>query len=171
MRNFLQAESEKAGWRFWLLWVVGTNLAFFPGLAIGQVLAQPVQEPLASGVVGLSFAAPVGLVQWLVLRRHFANCGSWGLATGAGWGLGGFVGAAALLQLAPRVVTGDLAWVLAIGFFGGAVVGLGQIPFILRAYPRIAPWWVLVSAVAWGSFFPGAITGLLLVYAPTMRAD
>jgi len=170
VRRFLQTESERAGWRFWVVWVVATNLAFFPGLAVGRVLAQPLSEPLASGVVGLSFAVPVGLLQWLVLRRHFASSGAWGLATCAGWALGGFLGAAALLRLAPGVAPGGLAWVLAVGCFGGAVVGLGQLPFIRRTHPRIAPWWVLVSAVAWGILFPGAVTGLLLASAPSMRA-
>jgi hypothetical protein len=165
VRRFLAAESEQAGWRFWLLWVLATNLAFFPGLALGQGLARQVAEPLASGLVGLSFGAPVGLVQAWVLRRHFARSGSWAWASGAGWALGGLVGAVALLQLAPGIAPGSPGWIVSIGGFGGAAVGLGQLPFVRRADPRIAPWWVLVSAVAWGVFLPGVVTGAFLARA------
>lgn len=120
MRRFLAAESEQAGWRFWLLWV---------------------------------------------LRCHFARSGSWAWASGAGWALAGFVGAAALLQLAPGIEPGSPGWIVSIGCFGGTAVGLGQLPFMRRAYPRIAPCWVLVSAVAWGVFLPGVVTGAFLARA------
>lgn len=170
MRRFLKAESEQAGWRFWVLWVLATNLAFFPGLAAGQLLTQHTPEPFASGLVGLSFAAPVGVAQWWVLERHIENAGSWALASAAGWGLAGFIGAAALLAIAPGITPGGLVWVLAIGTLGGAMVGLGQLPLMRRAYPAIAPWWILVSAVAWGIFFPGALTGLFLIRSPALRS-
>jgi RsiW-degrading membrane proteinase PrsW (M82 family) len=138
VRRFFAAESEQAGWRFWLLWVLATNLAFFPGL-----------------------------VQAWVLRRHFARSGSWAWASGAGWALGGLVGAVALLQLAPGIAPGSPGWIVSIGGFGGAAVGLGQLPFVRRADPRIAPWWVLVSAVAWGVFLPGVVTGAFLARPPS----
>lgn len=172
--DHVHSEAGRSAWRFWVLWVVATNCGFFPGLAVGQALAQSLSEPFASGVVGFSFAVPVGLLQWLVLRRRFAGyagCAGWGPATSVGWALGGFAGAAALLRLAPAVAPGGLVWALMLGFLGGAAVGIGQLPFIRRAHPRMAPWWVLVSAVAWSVFFPGAVTGFVLARVPGTRSD
>ena len=158
------------GWRFWVLWVLATNLGFFPGRVLGQALAATLSEPLASSVVAVSFAMPVGFLQWLVLRRHLPRSGSWILTTSVGWGIGAFVGAAVLLSATPTAAPGGLFWIFALAFISGAAVGIAQVPLVLRHLPELAPWWVIISAVAWAVFFPGAITGLFFARAPGMGA-
>jgi hypothetical protein len=102
IREFLRLERERAGWRFWLLWVAATNLGFFPGLALGQRLAAGMGEPLASGIVGGSFATLVGTAQWGVLRRHLPHCGYWMPSTTAGFATGATITGLPRRRLRPR---------------------------------------------------------------------
>ena len=170
LNRFLRKEALMGGWRFWLLWVLATNLGFFSGRWLGQALATTFSEPFASGVFAVSFALPVGLLQWLVLRRHLPRSGSWVLTTSVGWGVGALVGAAVMLSAAPTAAPGGLFWIFALAFISGAAVGIAQMPLILRHLPELAPWWVIISVVAWDVFFPGAITGFFLARSPGMRA-
>lgn len=160
--EFLEHERQLAGWRFWLLWVLATNAGFFPGLALGNLLATSAAEPLASGIVGGSFGAAVGIAQWLVLRRHLAPSQHWMSGTALGWSLGAALGALLLSRFAPGVPPGGLIWTLSIGFFAGALVGVPQQRLLRRFSPALSAWWVPISSLAWGVFFPGAISGLVL---------
>jgi len=162
LASFLELEKEHAGWRFWILWVVATNAGFFPGLALGNRLSASVAEPYASSIVGACFGALVGVAQWLVLRRHISPSHHWVSATAIGWCLGGGLGALLLGRFVPSVSEGGLAWTLFIGFFAGAVVGIAQRRVLLRFGPALSHWWVPISALAWGVFFPGAVSGVFL---------
>jgi hypothetical protein len=162
LNGFLELERERVGWRFWVLWVLATNAGFFPGLALGNLLSDSADEPLASAIVGGSFGTLAGVAQWSVLRRHIAPCHHWITATAAGWLLGGGLGAFLLIHFAPRVSPDSPAWVLSIGFLAGAVVGIPQYGVLRRFGAGLSAWWVPISSVAWGVFFPGAISGLFL---------
>ncbi len=159
---FLELERERAGWRFWVLWIFATNAGFFPGLVLGNRLSASVAEPIASAIVGGSFGALVGVAQWLVLRRHLAPSQHWATATAVGWAIGGGLGALMLGRFCPSVSSGGLAWVVCVGFFAGAVVGVPQHRVLRRFGPALSQWWVPISSLAWGVFFPGAISGLFL---------
>ncbi len=160
--SFLEFERERAGWRFWVLWVVATNVGFFPGLALGGRLSAPMAEPYASAIVGASFGTLVGVTQWLVLRRHAAPCHHWATATAVGWCVGGGLGALFLGQFVPGLAPGDLAWTLFVGFFAGGVVGIPQRWVLLRLRPVLSHWWVPISSLAWGVLFPGVVSGFFL---------
>ena len=60
--SFLRLERELAGWRFWLLWVLATNVGFFPGLALGSRISTWTVEPFSAAIVGASFGGLVGVV-------------------------------------------------------------------------------------------------------------
>ncbi len=162
LREFLRHEREAVGWRFWALWVLATNAGFFPGLVLGNELSASVPEPFAAAIVGGSFGALVGVAQWLVLRRHIAPSLRWATATGFGWCVGAGLGALVLTRLAPSVSPGDLTWTLSIGFFAGAVDGVPQRRILRRFGRELGEWWVPISSLAWGVFFPGAVSGLFL---------
>ena len=160
--EFLALEKERVGWRFWVCWVLATNLGFFPGLAIGNWLSASAPEPYASAIVGGSFGALVGVAQWRVLRRHIEPCHQWAAGTAIGWSLGAALGAILMGWFAPDAPPGGVIWVVFIGFFAGAVVGIPQ-RLVLQAFgPELPRAWVPISSLAWGVFFPGAISGLVL---------
>jgi hypothetical protein len=161
---FLGLERERAGWRFWLLWVIATNVGFFPGLALGTQLSAAANEPLASAIVGASFGALAGVAQWLVLRRHLVPSHHWTTATAFGWCVGAGLGALLLTRFAPDVVPGGVRWTLFVGFFAGAVIGVPQRRILRRFSPSLSAWWVPISSLAWGLFFPGVISGLFLAH-------
>ncbi len=162
LASFLELERERAGWRFWTLWVLATNVGFFPGLALGSRLSASVSEPYASAIVGASFGALVGVAQWFVLRRHAAPSHHWASATAIGWCIGGGIGALLLGEFVPAVSQGGLTWTLFVGFFAGGVVGIPQRQVLLRFSPVLSHWWVPISSLAWGVFFPGAVSGFFL---------
>ena len=40
----LSIAHPRRGWAFWWRWVLATNLGWFPGIALGTWLAQPIAE-------------------------------------------------------------------------------------------------------------------------------
>ena len=69
-----------------------------------------------------------------------------------------------LLDL-PDWLPFDLRWygiTYIIGFFAGAVVGIPQSWLLRRFGSSLSQWWVPISSLAWGIFFPGAVSGLFL---------
>ena len=162
LASFLELERERAGWRFWTLWVLATNAGFFPGLVLGNRLSAAVAEPYASAIVGASFGTLVGVAQWMVLRRHASPSHHWATATAIGWCIGGGLGTLFLGRFVPGVSPGGLIWTLFIGFFAGGVVGILQRQVLLRLRPVLSHWWVPISSLAWGVFFPGAVSGFFL---------
>jgi catechol 2,3-dioxygenase-like lactoylglutathione lyase family enzyme len=167
--EFLELERQRVGWRFWVLWVLATNAGFFPGLALGNRLSASAAEPYASAIVGGSFGALVGVAQWLVLRRHIAPSHHWVTGTAIGWCVGAGVGSLILTQLDPSLSPGGVIWTICLGFFAGAVVGIPQHRVLHRFGPALSRCWVPISSLAWGVFFPGAISGVFL--ARRMSSD
>ncbi len=148
LSQFFELERKRVGWRFWVLWVLATNAGFFPGLVLGNRLSASAAEPFASAIVGGSFGALVGVAQWLVLRRHLAPSHHWATATTIGWCVGGGLGALILAWIDPGVFPGGLTWVLSIGFFAGAIVGIPQRRVLRRFGPALSEWWVPISSLA-----------------------
>ena len=70
------ASPASPGWALWLEWVVASSV----GWALGRVVV--------GGVLGVGDVLGVGVLQWLVLRRHVARAGWWVVASTVGWAVG-----------------------------------------------------------------------------------
>lgn len=172
-RNFWRLEYESAGWRFWIAWVILTNIGFFGGLAIGRFFAglfttdAPTSMDLISEavIIGAAFATLTGLLQGILLQRHDVPREPWTLATGFGWIAGTLIAGLILFQLNPQTDTTDwFTWIIPVGFIAGAIVGIPQWLVLRSHLDTIGWWWIIVSAFAWGIFLPGLISGAVLAY-------
>ena len=153
-----QWNREAFGGSFWLWWALLTTLGFLlsfvlsfaagAGLAGLCILRGTLGIGVASffglAVGGLLVGAVMGVVQWLILRRHFAGAGKWIWSSAVGSGLA--------FALAVAIAgAGGQSWFLGGligGLAGGAVAGLIQQSF-LREYVAGTGLWVGASAVAW----------------------
>ena len=70
LQHFLAMELAHVGWRFWLLFVIATNLGFFAGLGVEYLIFGAVNV-----YVGMILS---GVGQSWVLSRHFPERGEWG---------------------------------------------------------------------------------------------
>jgi hypothetical protein len=122
-----------------LWWVLATTVGWVVGFAICEAQKEFFESLSADGaVIGTS----VGILQWLVMRRHVSRAGWWILVSIVGFGIGKLIGDAI-----AQAVSGPVG----IGLSGGAIgasLGLAQW-LILRRHVVEAGWWVLASALAW----------------------
>lgn len=171
VQTFFKLEKQQAGWRFWLFWVVMTNIGFFPSVWLGGFVAglvEPGLGQLADKLIQNTLSALIiggltGLAQGLVLRRHGIHGGQWPLATAVGWAVGVFVAGYLIFGLDPSVQANDFwHWIVPAGFIAGAVVGIPQWWVLRRRLLTVCWWWLVVSAVGWGIQFPGAVPGIVL---------
>ncbi len=166
MRAFLDKERTDAGWRFWLLFVIATNLGWVPGILLGMLLSDslwpdgtgPAHAALTAIPAGLAFA----LMQAWVLSRHGVSFARWFVSTALGWVSG--------ILLADWLVGG---WIPAgegfgrialIGAVAGMWMGLPQAWVLSHVFNRILWWWSPLSFAAWGVQFPGAIPGAVIMF-------
>jgi hypothetical protein len=152
--QFLQNERVEAGWRFWLLFVMMTNVGFFLGLWLETVLFGEVNV-----YIGTAFS---GIGQSWVLSRHFPERGQWALASAIGWFIGGMLSQHVLDLLIPdRSFTLNL---FAFPIIAGGVMGF-PLWLVLRRYlPRVGWWWIVVSAIGPSIQFPGMVMGGVIVW-------
>lgn len=91
-------------WRFWLWWVLASNLGLLLGSLLGVlpfVLLQLSQGTAAfQAVTGMFIGGGIALGQWLVLRRQLALSAGWILAGLVGLGIANTIGAAFCICLA-----------------------------------------------------------------------
>ncbi len=140
-------------WAVWVQWVLATTAGWVLGLVLG-------------GELGVG--AFIGLTQWLVLRRYFANTGWWVLASGVGW-LAGWAIVAPGLILPPD--GGLLASIIAGAIFG-ITMGVAQW-MVLRRWVKLAGMWILISIPGWtigligllGTILAGAVAGAVTGFA------
>lgn len=149
------------------LWVAATvggcaiagAVAHFPGsFPVGSGTQTEVSPSAATFglVMGTIFALPLGVAQWLVLRRSLGVGKRWIVATALGIGLMHALGDGlpASDNWGPARFVGG--W-LAVGAVGGATVGTLQ---AFAAAGRVVAWtWIVGSAIAWSC---GITAGLLL---------
>ena len=171
MKSFFELEKKQAGWRFWLLWVIMTNIGFFLGLWLGNIfvgLVESSTSQLADKLIQNTLGALIigcltGLSQGLVLRRHGFSGVWWTVATSLGWAVGIFIAGFLIFTLDSRIQTNDFfRWIVPAAFIAGAVVGIPQWVVLRRSLPSVEWWWLLVSAFGWGIQFPGMVPGLVL---------
>ena len=160
LHAFLAHEKQKKGWRFWLLWVVATNIGF--GIGVGL-------EWLILGRITNLVAVPLGGVgQVLVLNRHVPRHvlqhvpvgWMWAIASAVGWWLGMLPAGWLLTSFAP----GLSFWPYAVAYAGiaGSIVGVTTRWVLRRAGLDAHWWWILVSAGGWAAQAPGMVTGIFL---------
>jgi len=148
------APQRRLGWRFWFLWLMGGAVGFELGMQWGSfgepggiTTFESSPTVIWAGFLGVAVAGIlVGVLQWLVLRRHVARAGRWLLAS---------FGAAAVVGVVIFGVSGvdaDLAWLLGLGLFGPTVGVLQWL--VLRRQVARAGWLVLASTVGWVGGMP-----------------
>jgi hypothetical protein len=171
LQTFFELEKQRAGWRFWLFWVIMTNIGFFLGLWVGGIFASLVEPSIGllgdklvqNTLSGLVIGGLTGLAQGLVLSRHGIKLHWWVLATSLGWALGIFIAGYIIFSLDSSIQTNDFwRWIVPAAFIAGAIVGIPQWWVLRRHLPVIRWWWTLVSALGWGIQFPGMVPGLVL---------
>ena len=145
------------------------TLATITGLAVGHVLADLAWFGLSGRWLfplvpygGATLGIPVGVLQWLILRRRVPRSGSWMIGTAAGWAGAWTFGSSVALVIATG--GGDLTFLLAMAC-GTPIVGLAQRHY-LRQWSTRADAWLIVSVAGWTSwlvvevFAPGALRSM-----------
>lgn len=156
--------AQTFGWRFWLLWVIATNIGFFSGLYLGNLFVQDTSRPLASSVFSGCFALLASFAQWLVLRRYIKRTLHWITSSVLGWVGGTFVLANCFVVLSFPISGSNPIWLISVALFAGAIIGLLQFRLLRKQINGLRWWWVPLSSFAWAIFFPGAVTGIALIY-------
>ena len=136
---------------------MGRGLADKVTAEVGPVFDGAIVATVTAGVASTFF----GVMQSLVLRRHVPRTGGWVAATFLGWSVGIFVASVLAGTFIPEVQGFRLFVFMA--FVAGAVVGWPQW-MVIRSHFRRAGWWIPISAVGWAIQFPGALTGLGLMW-------
>ena len=151
----------QVGRAFWLKWVLANAMALaisvapayiYPAVnaASGTALDRTAVATAVSVLSLLSeilIAILVGMLQWLVLRRHIRRANQWWLATSVGWIVGGYLApyaTFATLGASPPI----LSFNAVTATVTAAVVGAFQW-LVLRGQVRRAGWWVLASITGW----------------------
>ena len=113
------AERAPVGWGFWLWWVLAS--------AVGFTVAAAADNAVSEALDFVVYGVPVGVTQWLVLRRQVSRAGWWILAT-----IAGFAGGESLrLVVNDSVAVGELlGMAVALAVFG-AITG-GALVWLLR---------------------------------------
>ncbi|NQU29096.1 MAG: hypothetical protein HQ525_00350 [Anaerolineae bacterium] len=161
IKQFLEKERTHAGWRFWLLFVIMTNVGFFPGLGLEKILFGEVNVYIATAFSGIGQA-------W-VLSRHFPERGQWAIASALGWFVGGLLSERVLASLIP-----DISFTLNLFLFPIIAGGVMGIPLwlVLRRYlPQVGWWWILVSAIGPMTQFPGMVMGGVILWLMGQSSD
>ncbi len=151
----------QVGGALWLKWVLANAITLAISVAptfIAPVVSEAPGATMDRNTVttivsvltllsGILIAILVGMLQWLVLRRHIRWANQWGLATSVGWIVGGFLApyaALALLVVRPPA----LSFSAVTTTLNAAVVGIFQW-FVLHRWVRRAGWWMLASIAGW----------------------
>jgi hypothetical protein len=171
------APQRRPGWRVWFLWLMAGAFGWGLGVYLGWFgggepkTLQAIPTVILAGYLGVAVGGIlIGVLQWLVLRRHVTGAGRWVLASL------GAVAVVGVVVFGVGVVNADLGWVGGVSVFG-TVVGVLQWAVLRRQVPR-AGWWVLASTAGWVVGMPlgdvngppglgaayGVITGTVLVW-------
>ena len=178
------APQRRPGWRVWFLWLMAGAVGWGWGVYWGWFdgtepkTLQSIPSVILAGYLGLAVGGfLIGVLQWLVLRRHVAPAGRWVLASlGAG-------AVTAVVVFGVGLIDAAAGWLAGVSMFGTVVGGL-QWLVLRRQVPR-AGWWVLASTAGWVVGMPlgdvvgppglgaayGAITGIALVWLLRQRSE
>jgi hypothetical protein len=105
--------------------------------------------PIVGGAVG---GLPVGVFQWLVLRRHVGDPGSWIVLTLVGFVLAWIVGVVLAAALSFLLAGLDQFRTFLSFAMATPIIGWWQSTVLRRFNPHTRIW-VLASTIGWGAFF------------------
>lgn len=173
---------HRPGWRVWFLWLWATAFGWGQGVYWGWYTAEDpkllenIPLDLVAGYLGVvTGGVLVGVLQWLVLRRHVSSANGWLAAS-----LGALL-AIGLLIAGFGVLDRQLGWFVGVGLFGILVGSLQWL--VLRQQIPGSGWWVPASTAGWLIGMPlgdingppglgaayGAITATALVWLLRQR--
>jgi hypothetical protein len=132
----LRRYMPRAGW--WVLastlgWILGFGILALADKFAENLVTSAIQPEVSALVFFLAAGALVGILQWLVLRRHMLQAGWWVLANVVGWGILGlivgksldrFTDLAAMAAVPPAITGIVLVWLFRQTF--SAASDLGQ---------------------------------------------
>ena len=179
----MNTERAQVGWGFWALWmlassvgfavilavvganvtvgfprwlILGVSVAYSVGDVVGFAVSFGLAKVVVAVVVGTVVGAPLGIAQWLVLRRQISRAGWWVLATSVG----------VAVTLVVGVSDREIGW-FDLGLLARLAVlvvplGISQWLVLRRQIPR-AGWWMLATIVGVTVTFAvvGAVDGPL----------
>ncbi len=90
----LRRYMPRAGW--WVLvstlgWILGFGVLALADKFTENLVTSAIQPEVSALAFFLAAGASVGILQWLVLRRHMLQAGWWVLANVVGWGILGLI--------------------------------------------------------------------------------
>jgi hypothetical protein len=90
----LRRYMPRAGW--WVLvstlgWILGFGVLALADKFAQNLVTSAIQPEVSALVFFLAAGVSVGILQWLVLRRHMLQAGWWVLANVVGWGILGLI--------------------------------------------------------------------------------
>ena len=151
LESFFTEERVHGGWRFWVIWVILTNIGFFAGLLVEMAL----------GSISLILAVPLAAVfQAWAMNRHIVILIPWILVTAIGWWVG-----MAIMSLILYFVPNELhpiARLMIVSAGAGFIVGIPQWRLLRNQVSQIGIWWIPLSAVSWALLVPGILEGIPL---------
>ncbi|MDX1413247.1 MAG: hypothetical protein R3293_03600 [Candidatus Promineifilaceae bacterium] len=164
INSFLETEKTRAGWRFWIVWVVLTYIGFFVGLTVSELLSSRLGYRLLSATISaVIIGFFTGLTQSVALSRHKISRLGWIAATTIGWTAGIMMAGLIIFNIFPYVLVNNLFyWILPSAFVAGFVVGIAQMFILWPLWRGKSIWWIPISTVGWGIQFPGIFPGLFL---------
>lgn len=176
------APQQRPGWRVWFLWLWATAFGWGTGVYWGWYtpddpkILEAIPDNIRAGYLGVvTGAALVGVLQWLVLRRHLTGALRWLLCSLAGLVVVGIV------IFGVGAIDPGLGWIVGVSLFG-TTVGVLQWTLLRHQVSRAA-WWIAASTAGWVVGLPfgdiggppglgavyGAITATALVWALRQR--
>jgi hypothetical protein len=171
------APQRGPGWRVWFLWLWATAYGWGQGVYWGWYtddepkILEAIPDMITAGYLGVvTGAVLVGLLQWLVLRRHLSGALRWIPVNFAALAVVGIV------IFGVGTIDRDLGWILGVSLFG-TMVGVLQWALLRQQLSR-AGWWILASTAGWIAGMPfgdlngppglgavyGAVTATALVW-------
>jgi hypothetical protein len=196
-------QTDFKGWVLWLQWLLANILGRVFGIAsvaaVGLLLdvilpgysnlsRGGMSEFVLAGLIGATYGAGLGTVQWFVLRHNMHQAKHWILASAMSWALGAvayLVMYTYMMDMCPPPTCSTPDWfdawiasIIAGGSVGALLFGTTQW-LVLRGQFRKAGWWLLVGmgeallwlsigqdqiwAVVWAATY-AIIPGVLLVW-------
>jgi WD40 repeat protein len=174
----MKVKQKDIRWPFvlwWVLasfggWLIFTSLFFVAVASLRLYLGlEPQGIKVFSGaligvLLGTLLGTPVGIFQWLVLRRYFPRALWWVAATFVGLNLGTAMG---MVTLVPAIIDPGLYYgsfyrfALTATLLPGIMVGLAQ-HLILQRHFKDTWWWLVPSALSWPVLFFGVLAGYFM---------
>ena len=134
-------------------WILASLSGFALVVFIGGGIFQGLD--INQYAVGGAAGTLMGLLQWLVLRRHMPSIADfkWVWLTTISWIVGFSVGFFVGESVPSHSYLAGFSGGSTGGFVGGALAGLLQWRFIFRDRIPFSAWWVTVSTIGWGLGF------------------